>query len=263
MNQSISLPRLVLIDLDGTLFHDDKTISDYSRQVLARCQEAGILIGFCTSRGIVSIHHHIDSIKPDIVATNGGASLSLKGKILYHQGFTLEETQALLDRAYQVIGPDCEITVDTEDQLYWNRSNNRSVMFHPQALVHDFRHFPHPAMKICVQTDDKTKAALIAQAVPNCHAILFSDVPWHTFAPSHATKETVVHRLSQELSIPLENIMAFGDDFNDLGMLTTVGQGIAMGNAIPQVRAAAKEVTATNNQDGVAQYLNKILSENL
>lgn len=259
MNQSTSLPRLVLIDLDGTLFHDDKTISNYSRQVLHRCQEAGILIGFCTSRGIVSIHHHIKSVQPDIVATNGGASLSLKGKTLYHQGFTLEETQKLLDKAYQVLGPDCEITVDTEDQLYWNRSNNRSVMFHPQALVHDFRHFPHPAMKICVQTADKTMAALIAQAVPHCHSILFSDVPWHTFAPSHATKEAVVHRLSQELSIPLESIMAFGDDFNDLGMLATVGWGIAMGNAIPEIKAAANDVTATNNEDGVARYLEKLL----
>lgn len=259
MNQSTSLPRLVLIDLDGTLFHDDKTISDYSRQVLHRCQEAGILIGFCTSRGIVSIHHHIKSVQPDIVATNGGASLSLKGKTLYHQGFTLEETQKLLDKAYQVLGPDCEITVDTEDQLYWNRSNNRSVMFHPQALVHDFRHFPHPAMKICVQTDDKTLAASIAQVVPHCHAILFSDVPWHSFAPGNATKEATVRTLSQELSIPLEHIMAFGDDFNDLGMISTVGYGIAMENAIPEIKAAAKDITCTNNQDGVARYLEKVL----
>ena len=259
MNQSTSLPRLVLIDLDGTLFHDDKTISDYSRQVLHRCQEAGILIGFCTSRGIVSIHHHIKSVQPDIVATNGGATIQYRDKIIHHQGFSQQETQALLNAAYQIIGPDCEITVDTENQLYWNRGDDKSVMFHPQALEHDFKDFPHCALKICVQTDDKTLAASIGQVVPHCHAILFSDVPWHSFAPGNATKEATVRTLSQELSIPLESIMAFGDDFNDLGMLATVGWGVAMGNAIPEIKAATNDVTATNNEDGVARYLEKLL----
>ena len=53
--------------------------------------------------------------------------------------------------------------------------------------------------------------------------------------------------------------MAFGDDFNDLGMISTVGYGIAMGNAIPEIKAAAKDITCTNNQDGVARYLEQLL----
>ena len=53
--------------------------------------------------------------------------------------------------------------------------------------------------------------------------------------------------------------MAFGDDFNDLGMLATAGWGVAMGNAIPEIKAAANDVTATNNEDGVARYLEKLL----
>lgn len=250
---------LVLLDLDGTLLRDDKTVSDYTLQVLNRCQQEGILIGFCTSRGKTSIGHLITRVKPDIVATNGGATITLQDTVLHHQGFTVQETQTLLDAAYRIIGPDCEITVDTADQLYWNRGDNKSVMYHPQALEHDFRNFPHPAIKICVQTDDKALAAAIAHTVPHCHALLFSDVPWRSFAPGSATKEAAARLLSQELSIPLEHIMAFGDDFNDLGMISTVGYGIAMENAIPEIKAAAKDITCTNNEDGVAQYLEKLL----
>lgn len=252
-------PRLVLIDLDGTLLHDDKTISDYSADVLRRSQELGILIGFCTSRGLASIRHHIQRIQPDIVATNGGATITCHGKIIHNQGFTVEETQDLLDTAYRVLGPDCEMTVDTEEQLYWNRGDNKSVMYHPQALEHGFHNFPHAAMKICVQTDDARIAATIAQAVPHCHTLPFSDVPWHSFAPGTATKEAAARRLSQELEIPMEEIMAFGDDFNDVGMIAAVGHGVAMGNAIAEVRSVARDITATNNQDGVAQYLEKVL----
>lgn len=263
MNLTISTPpRLVLIDLDGTLFHDDKTISDYSRQVLHHCQAAGILIGFCTSRGIASIHHHIDSIKPDIVATNGGGTVTLRSRVLHHESFTLEETQALLAAAYREVGPDCEITVDTEDQLYWNRGDDKSVMYHPQAIEHDFTDFPHPAMKICVQTSNPQVAARIAQSVPHCHALPFSDVPWHSFAPGSATKEAAARRLAQELDIPLAEIMAFGDDFNDAGMIKAVGWGVAMGNAIPEIKAVAMDVAATNNEDGVARYLEKYCSQN-
>lgn len=250
---------LVLLDLDGTLLRDDKTISDYTRQVLERCQQEGILIGFCTSRGKTSISHLIKQVKPDIVATNGGATITFRDKVLHHEGFTVQETQTLLEAAYQVIGPDCEITVDTESQLYWNRGDDKSVMFHPKAQEHDFQDFPHPAMKICVQTDHKDLAAAIARTVPHCHALLFSDVPWHSFAPGSATKEATARLLSQELDIPLAEIMAFGDDFNDAGMIATVGYGIAMGNAIPEIKAVAKDVTAANNEDGVARYLEKML----
>lgn len=250
---------LVLLDLDGTLLRDNKTVSDYTLQVLGRCQQEGILIGFCTSRGKTSIGHLITQVKPDIVATNGGATITLRDTVLHHEGFTVQETQILLDAAYQVIGPDCEITVDTADQLYWNRGDDKSVMFHPKAREHDFRDFPHPAMKICVQTDDKALAAAIARTVPHCHALLFSDVPWHSFTPGSATKEAATRLLSHHLSIPLAEIMAFGDDFNDAGMIATVGRGIAMGNAIPEIKAMAKDVAATNNEDGVARYLEKML----
>ena len=52
-----------------------------------------------------------------------------------------------------------------------------------------------------------------------------------------------------------EEMIAFGDDFNDIGMLKLCGKGIAMGNAIDEVKAIADYITKTNNEDGVAYYL--------
>ena len=54
-----------------------------------------------------------------------------------------------------------------------------------------------------------------------------------------------------------EEMIAFGDDFNDIGMLKLCGKGIAMGNAIKEVKAVANDITKTNNEDGVAYYLEK------
>ena len=65
--------------------------------------------------------------------------------------------------------------------------------------------------------------------------------------------------LSKHLNIPLEEIICFGDDFNDIGMLKLCGKGIAVSNAILEVKNIADEVTLSNNEDGVAKYIEKNL----
>ena len=113
-------------------------------------------------------------------------------------------------------------------------------------------------MKICVQTSDPEKAKQIADSVLSCDFLPFSDIPWYKFSPGRATKENAIEYLVKNLEIPLTEIIAFGDDFNDIGMLKLCGQGIAMGNAIPQVKEIADDITLSNNEDGVAKYLERL-----
>ena len=61
------------------------------------------------------------------------------------------------------------------------------------------------------------------------------------------------------MNIPLEKIISFGDDFNDIGMLKLCGKGIAVSNAILEIKKIADEITLSNNEDGVAKYLEKNL----
>ena len=91
----------------------------------------------------------------------------------------------------------------------------------------------------------------------------FSDIPWYKFTKSGATKEKAIEALTDYLHIPIEQTVAFGDDFNDIGMLKLCGTGVAMGNAIQEVKQCATEITVTNNEDGVAKWINeKILHPN-
>jgi Cof subfamily protein (haloacid dehalogenase superfamily) len=252
--------KLILTDLDETLLHTDKTISEYSTDTLKRCQHKGILVGFCTSRGITSIGRYIKQIAPDVVICNGGACIYYQGELIHTAAFSIEETRTMLKKVYEVCGKDCEITVDTLDKLYWNRDKNKSEQFSNNAIYDDFLDFTKPAMKFCVQTSDAQKAKLIANAVPSCDYLPFSDVPWYKFSSGTATKEHSIKVLSEKLNISLNEIISFGDDFNDMGMLKLCGKGIAMQNAIPQVKEIADEITLSNNEDGVARYLEKLLN---
>lgn len=67
--------------------------------------------------------------------------------------------------------------------------------------------------------------------------------------------------LCAHLGIPLERAVAFGDERNDCSMLAAAGLGVAMGNAAPEAKAAARLVTGTNQEDGVARTLLRLLEE--
>ena len=73
------------------------------------------------------------------------------------------------------------------------------------------------------------------------------------------TKENGILILCKNLNISPQEILAFGDDFNDIGMLKLCGKGIAMGNAIAQVKDIADGMTKTNNEDGVAWYVENFI----
>ena len=249
--------KIILTDLDETLLHSDKTISDYTKDVLSQCRACGILVGFCTSRGMAGIRDYIKQIQPDIVICNGGGNIYQEGKLIHTESFSVEESNAILSKAYEVCGKDAEITIDTVENIFWNRDTNKSEAFADFAKFHNFIDFPEPALKICVQTDDKEKATEIARSVEHCDYLPFSDIPWYKFSSSLATKENAIRYISEKLNISTEEMIAFGDDFNDIGMLKLCGKGIAMGNAIKEVKAIANDITKTNNEDGVAYYLEK------
>ena len=251
--------KLILSDLDETLLHSDKTISDYSARIFEQCRQCGILVGFCTSRGKPNIILFEKKINPDICICNGGASIYQNGTLLHATSFSIEETRALLKTAGTVCGAGCEITVDTIDKIFWNREKDKSTDYSDNSIYNDFLNFTLPAMKICVQTDDSEKAKEIAKSVPACDFLPFSDIPWYKFSPASATKENAISILCKKLDISPKQILAFGDDFNDIGMLKLCGKGIAMGNAIPQAKAAADGMTKTNNEDGVAWYLENFI----
>ena len=251
--------KLILLDLDETLLHSDKTISDYSVKVFEQCKKKGILVGFCTSRGKPNIKSFERKINPDICICNGGATIHQNGNLLHAASFTIEETHSILQNAYTVCGKECEITVDTMDKIFWNRKKDKSTDYADNSVYDDFRNFLQPAMKICVQTDDSEKAEKIAKSVSSCDFLPFSDIPWYKFSPASATKENAILILCKNLGILPEEILAFGDDYNDIGMLKLCGKGIAMGNAISQVKEVSDGTTKTNNEDGAAWYVENFI----
>ena len=77
--------------------------------------------------------------------------------------------------------------------------------------------------------------------------------------PAGCSKANAIKALSDYFKVPASQIMALGDDCNDAPMMEAAGYSVAMGNAVPETKAAAKYVTATNAEDGVAKAIQRLV----
>ena len=245
---------IILSDLDGTLFRDDKSISDFTKETIRQAQAKGLLFGICTSRAKVNAVKFLEGIEPDILITNGGGIVYYQDKKIYDCEFTVEEIRKLIDAAFEVFGKDVIISADNEHALY---SNSRDELGDKFWTYNDFSDFRETCMKMCIESLDKEKVEKVASVIglDQIDYLPFSDIPWYKLSKKAVTKEKAIEELCRHLNIESSQIAAFGDDFNDIGMLKLCGKGIAMENAIEEVKNAADQVCASNEKDGVAKWI--------
>lgn len=251
--------KLLLFDLDGTLLRSDKSISEHTLSVLHRCREKGLMIGVSTSRSEQNSMTFLPKLLPDILISSGGAIVKYRGEYIYTEEFSPEETKYMIKTAREVCGADCELTIDTIENHYWNykiapKEQDKSW---GDSIYTDFKDFNRKSLKMCVEIFNSDAAGRLKEILTNCDSARFSDGYWYKFTKKGVTKENAIMKVCSACSIIPENIIAFGDDFADIGMLKLCGKGIAMGNAIQDVKQIADTVIGTNDKEGIADYLIK------
>ena len=249
--------KLLLFDLDDTLLRSDKTISERTLNALAQCRKQGILIGISTSRAEHNCMTFLPELTPDLLITSGGAVIRYHGKYIYTAEFTIEETRTMIHTAREVCGSDCELTIDTMDAHYWNYKEDpkNTDATWGDTIYTDYMDFSEMALKFCVEIPDESVAKKLAASLPNCDCLHFSGGAWYKFTKKEVTKETAILKACEICCIALKDVIAFGDDAPDIGMLKLCGTGVAMGNAIDTVKEAADIVIGRNDEDGIAEYL--------
>lgn len=251
--------KLLLFDLDGTLLKSDKTISEHTLSVLNECRSKGLMIGVSTSRSEQNSMEFLSRLLPDILISSGGALVKQNKEYIYKAEFSTEETTYMIKTAREICGSDCEITIDTLQNHYWNYKKDPKEQDQSwgDSICTDFENFDQKALKMCVEILDSNTAEKMKNTLTDCDCIRFSDGFWYKFTKKDVTKENAIMKICSACNITPENIMAFGDDLADIGMLKLCGMGIAMGNAIQEVKDIADVVIATNDNEGIADFLVK------
>ncbi|MBR2283461.1 MAG: HAD family phosphatase [Ruminococcus sp.] len=252
--------KLLLFDLDGTLLRSDKTISARTVEALKKCKKMGYAIGISTSRSEQNCLSFLKEIEPDILISSAGALIRYGNDYINKNVFSNERTKELIQTFRAVCGNDVEITVDTIDKHYWNYKIDptKTDTSWGESIWTDYKDFSGEALKICVQIFEDENARALERHLADCDMIRFSDGFWYKFTRKGVTKESAVKMICDKCGIKVSDITAFGDDHADIEMLKLSGIGIAMGNAVDEVKEAADIVIGTNDEDGIAVYLESV-----
>lgn len=186
--------QILLFDLDGTLLRNDKTISEYTLEILSKCREYGYLIGISTSRGEQNCLGFLRKMKPDILISSGGALVRVNEKIICSSSFSAIETKNFIESARKICGMDCEITVDTLEAHYWNYRTNPKEQDKSwgNSIYTDFTDFKYEALKICVEIYHPNLAQKLCKQFSELDSQRFSDGDWYKFTKSGITKEKAI-----------------------------------------------------------------------
>ncbi|MFC7624080.1 Cof-type HAD-IIB family hydrolase [Microlunatus sp. GCM10028923] len=267
--------RLIATDLDGTLLRDDLSVSPRTRRALDAVRAAGIEVVPVSARqprGIRMIAEQA-GFTGWALGGNGAQCQHLTTReVLFEAHVDVAVQQAvaaqLAERLPGVLfvsvrsGGEVFIAQDGYAELAHFEDHKRdpaTMGRHDLAAV-----LAEPSLKFIVRHPDRLPAELIMDVRAlglDGFAVTHSGAPFVEILAEGVNKAWAVAKLSDHLGIDRAEVLAFGDAPNDAELLAWAGRGVAMANAHPEARAAATEVTVSNQDDGVAMILERLLDD--
>lgn len=249
-------PKMILSDLDGTLICSDGSISERTKLTLKSCQNKGIYVVIATARYWIGAERYIEEVQPDYEITTDGTLIHRHGEQIYSCNLEMEDTNQIIQ---DILARDdkTEITVAAGHRVFWNSKHISESEKLYKAIYCDYQKpLSCRANKIVAALPDNETALEIANK-NHCRLQSYRGENWYAFLPEMAGKVQAIRELAKILNISLNEIVAFGDDKNDMEMLKMCGIGVAVDNAISDVKDIADSVTLSNDEDGVAEWLSK------
>lgn len=282
----------IAIDLDGTLLGPDGRVSETDRAAVARARDAGITVMVCTGRGLAECRRALEAIgQIDPVVVAGGSIVAdpVSARTLHRATLGPEVVRAAVDIFHDhrtpalVLKDPAELDYDylvLEGAARHPLDATTSWWFGEHQLrvrtgshVHDDEHPEHTVrVGMCAVGGVSARAAAAAERE------LGGSVVMHDFAAVHpldheaeivhilelfsaeATKWGGINWICQNRGLDPSRTAAIGDEINDLTMIEGAGLSVAMGNAKPAIKRAARYHTGTNAESGVATAINHILA---
>jgi Cof subfamily protein (haloacid dehalogenase superfamily) len=255
---------LIALDLDGTLLAPDESISAVNRAAISRALKSGIRVVLVTGRGAdtpIRVSRELGLNLP-VICCHGALTKDFgANKTLAHIPVPLEYARPMLEFAERTGAH----TAVYAEEMFLRPTGSHVYM---QDMVGPgWREVPTllDALKTGAPTFIRFLGAPAIQAMKR----EFGDLPltylyesWKDFEECvilnrDANKKNALSRLCADFQVPAERVLAIGDSRNDVPMLQWSGVGVAMANALPEVRQAVHYVTGDNLDDGVAQAIER------
>ena len=262
--------KLIVSDFDDTLLKSDKTLSEHTLQVIKALKGRGIHFTFCSGRMYDSLRRYINALEIDIpvISYNGAMIVNpLDESIMEHWSIELPLAKELCAR---LEGLGLYIQAYMDDKMYCREITDITRMYtsvtgseaHPLHSLLSESLFASPTKIITLTHSEEVKKLLpvMREQYKDKLVVTVSNPQFLEFISPRAGKGSALKLLCERMNIERGEVLAFGDSLNDLSMLEYAGHAVAVGNARPDVKAAADEICLSNDEDGVAVYIERLLS---
>ena len=272
--------RLLALDVDGTLLDPHGVLRPTVQQAVIAAQQHGVEVVLCTGRRFRTARPLAQALQltGTIVVHNGALVKEIaSGETMQQCCFSLSALQYALPMLQQISSPLVYIDAFHQDVDILTEALERAHPFQREYLedhlahcriVDDITTAPvREAVMIAIMADVHSLQALrpaierVLGLQARVHIVTNKNYRGHILEILHptASKWRALAQLAAQRGITLEEILAVGDDYNDLDMIRYAGLGIAMGNAVEALRDVADYVTGSNADDGLVQALERFV----
>lgn len=279
------MKKVILMDVDGTLTTSEKNISQKTKEILLKAQEKGAVLVLASGRPVRGLLDLARELRMDenhglLIAFNGSKVIDCQtGEVLFNQTMSVEQGKAVLehmkkfDRVRPMIDKDDYMFVNNvyDNWIQWNGKPFDVIQYESRGgnfklcEIDDLASFlDFPLNKILTTADPEYLQKHYKEMMEpfqgklNC---MFTGDFYFEFTAQGIDKAKAIDTVLTSKGYTKEDMIAFGDGHNDSSMLQYVGTGVAMDNAVQDLKDIADEITLSNDQDGIAVALCKLLPE--
>ena len=261
--------RLIAIDLDGTLLTSDRQIHPDNVSAIARARNSGVSVVLASGRirpSIAPFARELDLHSSPLICSNGAHVVDGNGSSVLESHLVNSIRNSVIDFAER---EGMHLNGYTTDEMFYLHDDAWSDLYRQRARTIPSHVVPVEALRAMkliklMVIGEPRRIRSIAERGSELfdlnHVVLTESEPEYLeFLPANANKGHALQVLSKHLGINQENIMAIGDYLNDVEMVKWAGYGVAMGNAVPEVKAVSDAITTINDEGGVARAIASVL----
>lgn len=252
-------PRLLALDVDGTLVDFEERISPAVEQAIQAAIDAGIHVVLSTGRAVFGATRIIERLglsSGHVVSSNGAVTftywpVTVTSEVTFD---ARDAVQAVLKRV-----PDALVAVEVVGGGYRINKHFPEGEITGQMWVQSVEDLvSEPVTRVIIRDPQSTAAEFAAMADSlglrgTNYSVGYT--AWLDLAPEGVSKASALAEIAATLGVPAADVLAIGDGRNDTEMLQWAGRGVAMGQATEEVRRVADAVTGSYDEDGVATEL--------
>ena len=272
--------RAILLDIDGTLINSSHVITPKTRDALLKVQEQGVRLAIASGRADQGLYKWAKELEMHthhgiFICYNGAKVMDCQTKEIYfHRTIPVKDARAVLDHlknfdVHPIIAKDDTMYTDDVfagmihrgkngplfNVVQYEARSNGFILAETRDMV-SFADFPIEKILTYGEPDYlENHWQEMREPFKDTLSCMFTAPFYYEYTAKNIDKAKAIDTVFRGLGYTPDELMAFGDAQNDLSMIRYAGLGVAMANAVDEVKEAADEITLSNNEDGIAASL--------